>query len=187
MTDDAQSRTQGTIVVGVDASEGARAALRWAVTEARLRNSRLRAVFAWTLSYPPGDGFGYLVGGPIEAAHYGGLSDQRRAAEEVLERATIDIAISEPDLVIEREVIEGPPGEVLVDEAAGADLLVVGSRGHGGFVGLLLGSVSQQCAHHALCPVVIVHPADERQDSRRGPGGRRAQNPAAALAALRAS
>jgi nucleotide-binding universal stress UspA family protein len=59
--------------------------------------------------------------------------------------------------VIERRVSEGAPATVLVDESRQADLLVVGSRGHGGFAGLLLGSVSQQCSHHAACPVVIVH------------------------------
>ena len=57
---------------------------------------------------------------------------------------------------IERRVVVGAPGAVLVAESREADLLVVGSRGHGGFAGLLLGSVSQQCAHHAACPVVIV-------------------------------
>jgi nucleotide-binding universal stress UspA family protein len=60
---------------------------------------------------------------------------------------------------IERQVIEGPAGEVLVGAAAEGDLLVVGSRGHGGFASLLLGSVSQHCARHASCPVVIVPPA----------------------------
>jgi len=63
---------------------------------------------------------------------------------------------------IERRVVEGRPAAVLVNESQGADLLVVGSRGHGGFAGLLLGSVSQQCAHHAACPVVIVHRGPER-------------------------
>jgi nucleotide-binding universal stress UspA family protein len=62
------------------------------------------------------------------------------------------------DVEIERRVIEGAAAAVLVEESRGADLLVVGSRGHGGFAQLLLGSVSQQCAHHAECPVVIVRP-----------------------------
>ena len=63
---------------------------------------------------------------------------------------------------IERRVVRTRPAAVLVDESRGADLLVVGSRGHGGFAGLLLGSVSQQCAHHAACPVVIVHQKREQ-------------------------
>jgi nucleotide-binding universal stress UspA family protein len=155
MTDTGQFGKQGTIVVGVDASDGAKAALRWAVAEARLRNSRLKAVYAWTLAYPRGEGYGYLIG-PLDVIPYGGVSDQRRAAEEVLVRATDHIVAAVPDLAIEREVIEGSAGDVLVEAAADADLLVVGSRGHGGFVGLLLGSVSRQCAHDAPCPVVIV-------------------------------
>jgi nucleotide-binding universal stress UspA family protein len=62
---------------------------------------------------------------------------------------------------VERLVVEGPPGEVLLSASEGADLLVVGSRGHGTIVGILLGSVSQHCAHHAHCPVVII-PNPER-------------------------
>jgi nucleotide-binding universal stress UspA family protein len=146
------------IVVGVDASEGATAALRWAVAEARLRKSRLRAVYAWTLSYPRGEGYSYLVGA-LDAVPYSGMSDQHQAAEELLERATAQVRREADGVEIEHHVIEGPAAEVLVGAAAEADLLVVGSRGHGGFVGLLLGSVSQQCAHRASCPVVIVPPA----------------------------
>ena len=83
------------------------------------------------------------------------VSAVHRAAEELLEKRPA--RSSEGDGVeIERRVVEGAPGAVLVEESRGADLLVVGSRGHGGFAGLLLGSVSQQCAHHAECPVVIV-------------------------------
>jgi nucleotide-binding universal stress UspA family protein len=167
MNDNGMSRKRSTIVVGVDASEGGRAAFRWAVAEARLRNARLRAVYAWTLTYPRGEGYGYLIG-PLDVIPYGGVSDQRRAAEQVLERATAHM-LSELDGVdLEREVIEGPAAEMLVGAAAKADLLVVGSRGHGGFVGLLLGSVSQQCAHHASCPVVIVPPAG-RSESEPAP------------------
>ncbi len=156
-------RKRETIVVGVDASEGGRAAFRWAVDEARVRGARLRAIFAWTLSYPRGEGYGYMIG-PIESVPYGGVSDQRRAAEQVLERATAHTLADTTGLDIEREVIEGSAADVLVSAASEADLLVVGSRGHGGFVGLLLGSVSQQCAHHASCPVVIVRPAEPSDD-----------------------
>ena len=63
---------------------------------------------------------------------------------------------------VERRVVEGAAASVLVDESRDAELLVVGSRGHGGFAGLLLGSVSQQCAHHATCPVVIIPRERER-------------------------
>jgi nucleotide-binding universal stress UspA family protein len=166
MNDNGMSRKQSTIVVGVDASQGGRAAFRWAVAEARLRNARLRAVYAWTLTYPRGEGYGYLIG-PLDVIPYGGVSDQRRAAEQVLERATTHMLHELDGVDLVREVIEGPAAEMLVGAAADADLLVVGSRGHGGFVGLLLGSVSQQCAHHASCPVVIVPPAG-RSESESG-------------------
>jgi nucleotide-binding universal stress UspA family protein len=166
MNPNGTSRKRETIVVGVDASEGARVAYRWAVHEARLRDAQLRAVYAWTLSYARGEGYGYLIG-PTDVLPYGGPSDQRRAAEQVLERATAHMLRETTGVELVREVIQGSAGDVLVSAAADADLLVVGSRGHGGFVGLLLGSVSQQCAHHASCPVVIVPPA-ERSESGSG-------------------
>jgi nucleotide-binding universal stress UspA family protein len=140
------------IVVGVDHSEGAKAALRFALEEAKLRQATLRVVHAWQYAYIGATGFegSYpAVGGDIK--------ELRDAAERDLD-ATLRESIPETGTVeIERRVVEGRPAAALVDESRGADLLVVGSRGHGGFVGLLLGSVSQQVAHHAACPVVIVH------------------------------
>lgn len=77
----------------------------------------------------------------------------------MLEKAVDDALGVTPGVEVEQSVLEGTPAQVLVEAAQGADLLVVGTRGHGGFTGLLLGSVSQQAAHHAPCPVVIVpHP-----------------------------
>jgi nucleotide-binding universal stress UspA family protein len=170
MTENGTSRKR-RIVVGVDASEGANAALRWAIAEARLRETRLRAIYAWTLTYPQVEGYGYLVG-TLDALPAGGMSDQRRAAEQVLERATARLEPEAAGVDIERHVVEGPAADALVDAAAEADLLVVGSRGHGGFVGLLLGSVSQQCAHRASCPVVIVPPAGRADpESKRARAG----------------
>jgi nucleotide-binding universal stress UspA family protein len=152
------SETRGTIVVGVDGSAGARHALRWATAEARLRGSRLLIVHAWRFGYTgvPGGGYGSL-GGPFDPFPGGGVSDMTRAAEELLEKVTAGLEREPEGIEIERRAVEGAAPEVLVAVAADADLLVVGSRGHGGFAGLLLGSVSQQCAHHARCPVVIVH------------------------------
>jgi nucleotide-binding universal stress UspA family protein len=150
------------VVVGVDGSAGAREALRWALGEGRLRNWPVRAVHAWT--------FGY-IGGSVEGYPYWGgslgsytslgvaLSDLHRAAQDLLERALADIGDETEGVEIERQVVQGAAAEVLVNATAPDDLLVVGSRGHGGFVGLLLGSVSQQCVHHAPCPVVVVHAA----------------------------
>lgn len=140
------------IVVGIDHSEGAKAALRFALEEAKLRQGTLRVVHAWQYGYIGATGFEGAV--PVVG---GDIKELRNAAEVALEE-TLRESVPETDTVeIERRVVEGRPAAVLVDESQGADLLVVGSRGHGGFAGLLLGSVSQQCAHHAACPVVIVH------------------------------
>jgi nucleotide-binding universal stress UspA family protein len=140
----------GTIVVGVDGSPGAQAALRFAIEEAKLRSSNLRVVMAWHI--PPmayGGGFAPAVD----------ARDFEDSARAVVEDALSAVAEETRGVEIERAIRSGQGAEVLVEEASGADLLVVGSRGHGGFAGLLLGSVSQQCAHHARCPVVIVpHP-----------------------------
>ena len=145
-------------MVGVDQSEGARAALRFALEEAKLRRATLRVVHAWQ--------YGYIGATGVEGAYpaLGGDIKELRAGAETALAETLRESIPEADTVeIERRVVEGRPAAVLVDESRGADLLVVGSRGHGGFTGLLLGSVSQQCAHHAACPVVIVHRDTEQQ------------------------
>ena len=139
------------IVVGVDHSPGAKAALVFAEKEARLRGATLRAVHAWQYGYI---GYTGLEGGV--PALGGDINELHAAAEAALE-ASVREALPDSDVEIELRTIQGAPAGVLVDESRDADLLVVGSRGHGGFVGLLLGSVSQQCAHHAECPVVIVH------------------------------
>lgn len=139
------------IVVGVDRSDGAKAALAFAHKEARLRGAKLRAVHVWQ--------FGYIGYTGFEAAMppVGGDIHEFRAAASAALDATLREALPDVgDVEIEQRIVEGTPGAVLVDESREADLLVVGSRGHGGFAQLLLGSVSQQCAHHAACPVVIV-------------------------------
>jgi nucleotide-binding universal stress UspA family protein len=141
----------GLIVVGVDSSEGAKEALRFALEEAKLRKATLRIVHTWQFGYigvSGIEGFSPVVGGD--------LGDLRRTAEIALDAVIHEVAPRSDGVVIEPHVSEGAPATVLVDESRRADLLVVGSRGHGGFAGLLLGSVSQQCAQHAACPVVIV-------------------------------
>lgn len=142
------------IVVGVDHSEGAKAALAFAHEEARLRGATLRAVHAWQFGY---NGYiDYTGFGGVAPAVGGDISELREAATAALD-ATVREALPSPgDVKVEQRVVEGTAGAVLVDESRNADLLVVGSRGHGGFAQLLLGSVSQQCAQHAACPVVIV-------------------------------
>lgn len=140
------------IVVGVDHSPGAKAALRFAEEEARFRGATIHAVHAWQYAYV---GYAGLEG---SVPSIGADIEQLRAAAEAALEASVREALPDTDVEIKLQAIQGTPAGVLVEESRDADLLVVGSRGHGGFVGLLLGSVSQQCAHHAACPVVIVHP-----------------------------
>jgi nucleotide-binding universal stress UspA family protein len=136
-----------TIVVGVDGSAGARAALGYAVDEARLRGAVLRVAGAWHLPVVAYAG-GYGPGDPDLSA---GLEQDAR---ENVARALGEVDTG--DVHVETVFREGSPAHVLLEEAQDADLLVVGSRGLGGFRGLLLGSVGQQCAHHTPCPLVIV-------------------------------
>jgi nucleotide-binding universal stress UspA family protein len=148
----------GVIVVGVDHSAGAKNALRFAATEAQLRRATLRPVHAWQFAH---------VAPGIEAAYSGleaNLDERRHAAEAALMATIRETVPDEGALKVELRVVEGLPAPVLVDESRDAEMLVVGSRGLGGFRGLLLGSVSQQCAQHANCPVVIVRVPAENSD-----------------------
>jgi nucleotide-binding universal stress UspA family protein len=135
-----------TIVVGTDGSDDAHRAVRWAAAEAKLRKAKLLVLHSWT--FPP------AVKGPDHLLH----ADFRAASEKILDEAVA--AIDDPNgLEIEREIAPEIPAQALLRASEDADLVVVGSRGAGGFRGLLLGSVAQQVAHHANCPVVIVpHP-----------------------------
>ena len=138
------------IVVGVDGSEGSRAALRWAWNEAKAHGAALEIVTAWqypiTTSLPA---FGSM---PTP-------DDLEGEARDAMLRVVADEGITaDGGVTVTTLVAEGTPAQALLGAAAKADLLVVGSRGHGGFTGLLVGSVSQQCVSHSPCPVVVVHP-----------------------------
>jgi nucleotide-binding universal stress UspA family protein len=133
------------IVVGVDGSQPAREALRWAIDEARRRDATVEAVYAWHQPFAAG----FAMEREIDLGHY------EDDAQKVLDDA-VDAMTECADVAIERKLVAGSAAGALVDEAKGASLLVVGSRGRGGFAGLMLGSVSQQAAHHAPCPVVII-------------------------------
>jgi nucleotide-binding universal stress UspA family protein len=137
------------IVVGVDGSAHAERALAWAIDEARRRAARLRVVTAWHV--PLG---AYGTGGLVPPLATAVDDSFREVAEEVAAAAAETARAA--GLQAEVRVKHGQAADVLLDAAADADLLVLGSRGHGGFAGLLLGSVSAQCAHHARCPLVIV-------------------------------
>jgi nucleotide-binding universal stress UspA family protein len=157
----------GTIVVGVDGSAGSDAALGWALAETRLRGSRLRVVHAYELPRSviaeTSVGAAGIIAPPVVTAED---DEQLRSSVEEQARGVIDSALRRAGaetvegLEIERAALAGPPTQVLIEAGREAELLVLGSRGHGGFLGLLLGSVSQQCAHHPPCPVVIL-PAPE--------------------------
>jgi nucleotide-binding universal stress UspA family protein len=137
------------VVVGVDGSEGSRRALAWAAAAAREHQARLTVVTAWTQPPAPvGPGYGSLRGYAV--------ADFSEPAEHQLNEAIAAVLSEDSHLVLERVLIEGHPAPRLVEASSDADLLVVGSRGHGGFAGMLLGSVSQHVAAHAHCPVVVV-------------------------------
>ena len=137
------------IVVGVDGSDAARAALAFALKEARLRGTGVRAVAAWHVPAP-------VTGGGFPVPDPGLVGELEAEARKALEQALADAGDLVAGVEVETSVRLGAPVGVLLAEAQDADLLVVGSRGLGGFRGLLLGSVGQQCAHHAPCPLVIV-------------------------------
>ena len=133
------------IVVGVDGSEHADRALEFAAGEATLRGARLVIICAWELPT--------IISGSAPPRYF---EDLRHEAERIVQAAVARAAALQPGLSGEGKAIEGQPAAVLLKEAEHADMIVVGSRGRGGFASLLLGSVSQQVLHHAMCPVIVV-------------------------------
>ncbi len=138
------------IVVGIDGSAQATRALRWAIDHAS-DDDQIVATLAWSLPGP--DEGEYPFYNPAEVA-VKAKQQAGRIVAEVLDEIENGPAVT-------TAVQRGHSGRVLIEASDGADLLVVGSRGHGGFVGLLLGSVSTYVVHHARCPVVVVPPAAE--------------------------
>jgi nucleotide-binding universal stress UspA family protein len=136
-----------TIVVGADGSPGSIDALRYAIDEARVRGAEVKAVHAWHLP-PAAYGSGWSV--PVN------VEDFHSVAKAQLDRSLDAVDAGHSGVTVTPLLGEGQAADVLCEVARDADLLVVGSRGYGGFRGLLLGSVSAQCAHHAHCPIVIV-------------------------------
>src|SRR5450631_769816 len=132
------------IVAGVDGSPSSVSALRWAIRQAGLTGASVDAVIAW--HYPDmaaSGGYGMAVGG-FEPAY-----DFREIAEKTVADAISNALDPDSDVRVHARVAEGNPARVLLDAAGGAELMVVGSRGHGGFTEALLGSVSQHCVQHA--------------------------------------
>ena len=156
MTTQASGGLRHRIVVGVDGSEASKAALRWAFGQARLTGAVVEAVTAWEIPVA----YGYPA--PfLDEVNFPEL------ATKVLKDAISEVkaGTTEP-LPVQYKVVEGNAARVLLNESAGADMLVVGSRGHGGFAEALLGSTGQHCVHHATCPVVVI------RDSAVGQRGR---------------
>jgi nucleotide-binding universal stress UspA family protein len=146
----------GRIVVGIDGSDASKEALSWALAEARLRGDTVVAVHAWMTPYTVPAA---LPGAPMTPVD-DGMAEAIRNGAEALLAETVAEAGAAGDVTIEKRVVEGPAATALIEAAKGAELLVVGPRGHGGFTGLLLGSVSDQVVNHAPCPVVIVRAAE---------------------------
>jgi len=137
------------IVAGVDGSASSVAALAWAVRQAEVTGGTVDAVIAW--QYP-------IAAGGLGWAPTSGLddTDYSELARKALSAALAEVS-PPPQVQVRQLVVDGNPAQVLLDAAKDADLLVVGSRGHGGFTEALIGSVSSRCVHHAGCPVVVVH------------------------------
>jgi nucleotide-binding universal stress UspA family protein len=151
----------GTIIVGVDGSDRSRDALRWAVDEAKLRQDRVLAVHAWEPPVLPSVDIPPAPDPPVYLPEL--IAHVQEGAEALVERVVAEVA--HDGVEVEPTAIEGAAAAVLVEAAADADLLVVGSRGRGGLAGLLLGSISQQVVQHAPCPVVVHRrPADVSSD-----------------------
>lgn len=140
-----QQREFGRIVVGIDGSESSKGALRWAAKLAGATGDPIEAVTAWH--------FPQTYGWPVVTEDYRPDVDAAKVLQETLD----EVFGPERPPGLQAVVAEGNAREVLLNACRGAGMLVVGSRGHGGFTGLLIGSVSAACAEHATCPVVVVH------------------------------
>ena len=138
------------IAVGVDGSDAARRALEWAVDEARMRGAKLVVVHAWhepmSALAPP-----YAAMAVIDPSVFA------EAAQETVRESLAGIDVGSLPEEPETRVVAGMPARALLD--VGADLIVIGSRGLGGIMGTLLGSVTHQVVHHATVPVVVIPPA----------------------------
>jgi nucleotide-binding universal stress UspA family protein len=127
----------GTVVVGVDGSEASKAGLGWAARQAELTDADLVAVYCWGPIYPVG------------------VEPEETARQELM-KLLVQVLGADRAATVRLVLSPNAPGHQLVLVAGGADLLVVGNNGHAALTGALLGSVSEYCVHHAMCPVVVV-------------------------------
>jgi nucleotide-binding universal stress UspA family protein len=152
-----EPRDQLPIVVGIDGSEDSKDALRWAARQAELTATPVTAVMAWQLPVT----FGTVWQMP---ATYGRSHDLSQVDFSADAKKTLDAALEEvlgagAHVPLTPQLVNGHPAPVLIEASRHAALLVVGRSGHGGFAGMLIGSVSQHCVSHAACPVVVVRHA----------------------------
>ena len=136
------------VVVGIDGSESSKSALRWAADETVAHDAELTVASVWT-PLP-------IAATPYDSGGWGAGIDPQELAAAILQDTVEEVLSEHSGLALRREVSGGNAARVLIDLSDGADVLVVGSRGRGGFVGMLLGSVSQHVAAHADCTVVVV-------------------------------
>jgi nucleotide-binding universal stress UspA family protein len=137
-----------TIVVGVDGSPGSRTALTWAAAEAANHGADLVVLNVWEHTLLP-------PAGSVSVSEHYVPEQSQRTADELVQVIKEELG-EEPPVRVQPRVKQGRPAKVLIDESANADLLVVGNRGHGGFAGLVLGSVSQHVAAYGKCPVAVI-------------------------------
>jgi nucleotide-binding universal stress UspA family protein len=152
-----EPRDQLPIVVGIDGSEDSKDALRWAARQAELTATTVTAVMAWQLPVT----FGTVWQMP---ATYGRSHDLSQVDFSADAKKTLDAALEEvlgagAHVAVTPQLVNGHAAPVLIEASRHAALLVVGRSGHGGFAGMLIGSVSQHCVSHAACPVVVVRHA----------------------------
>ena len=150
-TPEAGAETDGRIVVGVDDSEQAAAALRWALAEGALRGTTVEVVHSWSppLSALP---FGATLVIPVDEAAIDNAA--RASVDDLVDNVLAEMDAKPPEVL--RTILPGGPATTLVEVAEGADLVVVGSHGRSGFSRLVLGSVAMAVVNHATCPVVVV-------------------------------
>jgi nucleotide-binding universal stress UspA family protein len=131
------------IVVGFDGSKASLRALEWATRQAEFTDASLEIVAAW--EWPTGFGWSFIPNG------FDPAGDVRSMIEPIL----ASLQAAHPRIVVTSKIVEGHPAQILIQESIGAELLVVGSRGHGEFLGMLIGSTSEHCVANAACPVTV--------------------------------
>jgi nucleotide-binding universal stress UspA family protein len=141
--------SEGRIVVGVDGSKSSLACLEWAVVQAEKTGTPLEVIMTW--EWPASYGWAAVPEG----------YDPGGESQRLLDEIVASVKKAHPDVHIGSAVVEGHPAPILVKASEGAELLVVGSRGHGQFAGMLLGSVSEHCVTNAHCPVLVFRDRDD--------------------------